>query len=288
MRAATSAPCTDLNYVATTEYSDYIYMPDAHGAIASTPKYNAQADVRTGARRIPTLRATQSSEGAATGVTARLIGGIIAVAGGYPIRLDTQLCDTDGWASGKGPTAARPIGPHALAATVPRVSHAPAFRACFQAPPCLPRSSTLRVRSNETLCCTSLAARSQPPWWSRMLCTHPTFLQGRGRQVTPVSPPDWSALDPAGFPPPGGLAVVRRPPGTVRTGAPMPTTRTSGCLASVGNNLDDTGTVSALSPNPNAFRHPAHPPPPPQHTRTPRLHPDYSRRETMRTRRASP
>jgi hypothetical protein len=65
------------------------------------------------------------------------------------------------------------------------------------------------------------------------------------------------------FPRPGGLAVVRRPPGAVRTGAPMPTARTSGCLASVGNNLDDAGTVSALSPNPNAFRHPAHPGPSP-------------------------
>ena len=85
MRAATSAPCTDLNFVATTEYSDYIYMLDAYGAVASTQKHNAQADVRTSARRIPTLRATQSSEGAATGVTPRLIGSIIAVAGGYPI-----------------------------------------------------------------------------------------------------------------------------------------------------------------------------------------------------------
>jgi hypothetical protein len=106
MRAAKSAPYTDLYYVATTEYSDYIYMLDAYGAIASTQKYNAQADVRTSARRIPALRATQSSEGAATGVTAGLVGGIIAVAGGYPIiRRDAQPCDTatDGWASGKGP-----------------------------------------------------------------------------------------------------------------------------------------------------------------------------------------
>jgi hypothetical protein len=239
MRAATSAPYTDLNYVATTEHSDYIYMLDAHGAIASTQKYNAQADMRTSARRIPTLRATQSSEGAATGVTAGLVGSIIEVAGGYPIiGRDTQLyiTATDGWASGKGPTAARriarhalaatgtrsthtgplpsaskgptaarPIGRHALAATVPRVFHAPAFRACFQAPTCLPHSSTLRVRLNGSRCCTLLAARSQPPW-SRILCTHPTFFQGPfRRQVTPVSPP--ARLPRVG---PCGLSPARR------------------------------------------------------------------------------
>jgi hypothetical protein len=166
MRAATSAPYTDLNHVVATEYSDYIYMLDAYPTtFASTQKYNAQADVWTSARRIPALRASQPIEGAATGVTvgnriyvlggaspptnsaknevyfpgsdswatrtslplgvsghaAGLVGSIILIAGGYPIRRDTQLYNTatDAWASGK---AARPIVPHELADTVSLVS----------------------------------------------------------------------------------------------------------------------------------------------------------------------
>jgi hypothetical protein len=254
MRAAKSAPYTDLYYVATTEYSDYIYMLDAYPTtFASTQKYNAQTDVWTSARRIPTLRATQSNEGAATGVTvgnriyvlggatpptnsaknevyfpgsdswstrtslplgvsghaAGLVGSIIVVAGGYPIRQNTQLYNTatDVWTSGK---AARPIGRHELADTVSLVSHASAFRACFQAPTCLLYSRTLRVRSKGTLC-TSLAAsiRPAPP---RILCTYTTFFQGPGRQVTLSARPT-GALDLAGFSP---AQRARRPaPSTV-------------------------------------------------------------------------
>ena len=116
------------------------------------------------------------------------------------------------------------------------------------------------------------------------------FLPGTFQAAgNPCQPARLARVGPCGlFPAPAGSPFLRRPPGAVRTGAPMPAARKEGCLASVGNNLDDTGTVSALSPNPNAFRHPAHPPPPPQRTRTQRLHPEYGRPETMRARHASP
>jgi hypothetical protein len=152
--------------------------------------------------------------------------------------------------------------------------------------PSHPHRSTVRER---TCGPAPLAARSRSPW-PRILCTYTTLFKGRGRQVTPVRAPYCSALDLAGFLPARRARHPAPPTGVLSaTGANMPTARRSGCLASAGHSVYDARAVSALSPHPNAFRHPIPliPRPPPQRTRTQRLHPEYSRPETMRTRHAS-
>jgi hypothetical protein len=76
-----AAPYQDLSYLCTATHGDGIYQLDAYGAtnLASTQKYNAQTDVWTSVRRIPTSR-TSGSNGAATAVT---VGSGIYVSGAY-------------------------------------------------------------------------------------------------------------------------------------------------------------------------------------------------------------
>jgi hypothetical protein len=70
MCAAKASPYQDLSYLCTATHGDGIYLLDANptAALASTQKYNAQTDVWTSVRRIPTSR-TYSSYGSATAVT---------------------------------------------------------------------------------------------------------------------------------------------------------------------------------------------------------------------------
>ena len=66
--AAKAAPYEDLYYLSTATHGDGIYLLDASPpAFASTQKYNAQTDVWTSVRRIPTSRA--SGNDYATAVT---------------------------------------------------------------------------------------------------------------------------------------------------------------------------------------------------------------------------
>ena len=77
MCAAKAAPYQDLHYLCTATHGDGIYQFEASPfpmspmmmALASTQKYNAQTDVWTSVRRIPTLRMMSFFDGAATAVT---------------------------------------------------------------------------------------------------------------------------------------------------------------------------------------------------------------------------
>ena len=82
--AAKAAPYQDLSYLCTATHGDGIYQfqasPFVPTVLASTQKYNAQADVWTTVRRIPTFRMSFNS-GSATAVTVE--SGIHVLGGDY-------------------------------------------------------------------------------------------------------------------------------------------------------------------------------------------------------------
>jgi hypothetical protein len=87
MCAAKAAPYQDLRYMCTATHGDGIYQLDAWpywgspNVFASTQKYNAQTDVWTSVRRIPTGRIS-GTDGSATAVTVE--SGIYVSGGYYP------------------------------------------------------------------------------------------------------------------------------------------------------------------------------------------------------------
>ncbi len=106
MRAAKSAPYSDLFYMATNAYGNGIYLLDAYpqSIFRTTQKYNPQTDVWTSVKKIPSYRANSASEQAAVAVTVG--SGIFVLGGGAPPsavrqRLEVYSPLSDSWTTKK-------------------------------------------------------------------------------------------------------------------------------------------------------------------------------------------